>query len=119
MQYVQFAIALTKSTGFAQMMNQLLAELRKIEGVEDRPSPVAGGCALFYFGKEFAHFHNTNELDLRLTKAIIRKLGMQHPPDSLHHPTRSPNSAWIEVRFSLASDIPKLVELVKLAITKL
>ncbi len=101
-----------------ELKTQLLSELRKIEGVEDRPSPVSGGTALFYFDKEFAHFHDANELDLRLTKTVIRELGMQHPPNSRHHPSRSPNSAWIEVRFATASDLAKVVELVRLAVAK-
>ena len=79
---------------------KLLDELRKIDGVEDRPSPVSGGSALFYRGIPFAHFHNENELDLRLTKKVIKRLGLSHPTGSLHHPDRSPNSPWIEVRFN-------------------
>ena len=98
---------------------KLVDELRKIEGVEDRPSPVSGGSALFYHGKEFAHFHNENELDLRLTKKVIKALGMSHPPGSHHHPNRSPNSPWIEVRFNKSSDIENVSKLVKLAVAEL
>ncbi|HZS44622.1 MAG TPA: luciferase family protein [Blastocatellia bacterium] len=98
---------------------KLLEELRKIEGVEDRPSPVAGGSELVYFGKSFAHFHNENELDLRLTKKIIKRLNMSHPPDSNHHPNRSPNSAWIEVRFKNQDDIQELSNLVRRAVAEL
>ena len=102
-----------------QMKTQLLTELHKIPGVEDRPSPVAGGTSLFYLGKEFAHFHNAAELDIRLTKTAIHELGLAHPPGSIHHPTRSLNSAWIEVRFSTVEDVQRIVQLVKLAVTKL
>jgi hypothetical protein len=101
------------------LKSHLLSELRQIEGVEDRPSPVTGGSALFYLGKEFAHFHHDRELDLRLTKTVIRELGLEHPPGSVHHPTRSPNSAWIEVRFTVPADVQQVVELVKLAIAQL
>ena len=97
----------------------LIAELQKIAGVEDLPSPVSGGSALFYKGKSFAHFHNNNELDLRLTKKLIKRLGLSHPPGSLRHPARSPNSAWIEVRYSTASEIEQVVELVRLAVAEL
>jgi Family of unknown function (DUF5519) len=102
-----------------QPKNKLLTELHKIEGVEDRPSPVAGGSSLFYLGKEFAHFHAANELDLRLTKTVIRGLGLKHPSGSVHHPNRSPSSPWIEVRFDTADDVERVVGLVRLAITKL
>jgi hypothetical protein len=101
------------------LKTKLINELRKIDGVEDAPSPVAGGTALLYHGKEIAHFHNDNELDLRLTKKVIKSLGMSHPPGSLIHPNRSPNSPWIEVRFNDASDIKKVSELVRLAVAEL
>ena len=101
------------------LMAALLDELRKIEGVEDRPSPVSGGSALFYRGKSFAHFHDARELDLRLTKKVIQALGMSHPPGSRHHPGRTANSAWMEVRFKDTGDIEKVAELVRLAVAQL
>lgn len=66
----------------------LIAELTQISGFEARPSPVAGGTALFYRDKEFAHFHHDQELDLRLTRQGIKSLGLVHPPHSAQHPTR-------------------------------
>ena len=101
------------------LKTQLLSALAKIDGVEDRPSPVAGGSALFYFGKEFAHFHSDNELDLRLTKKVIRAQQLAHPSGSIQHPTRSPSSPWIEVRFTTSKDVARAVELVRLAIAQL
>ena len=98
---------------------ELLIELRKIEGVEDRPSPVSGGTALFYRGKSFAHFHDDRELDLRLTKRRIRELGLSHPPGSTRHSGRSPNSPWIEVRFADSGDIMRVKRLVEMAIAEL
>jgi hypothetical protein len=97
----------------------LLAELEKIEGLEARPSPVAGGTALLYLGREFAHFHDANELDLRLTKKNIQALGLSHPEGSVHHPGRSPNSPWIEIRLRKRSDIARVCGLVKMAIAAL
>ena len=102
-----------------ELKAQLLDTLTNIEGVEIKPSPVAGGTALFYFGKEFAHFHNDNELDLRLTKKVIQNEGLAHPSGSVHHPTRSPSSPWIELRFTTTKDIAQIVRLVKLAVTNL
>ena len=98
---------------------RLLDELRKIEGVEVVPSPTAGGTALLYLGKEFAHFHNDNELDLRLTKSVIQAERLTHPAGSIHHPTRSMSSPWIEVRFTSPEDIRPVVRLVGLAVAKL
>jgi len=101
------------------LKTRLVAELRKIEGVRDEPAPVSGGSALFYRGKPFGHFHNDNELDLRLTKKNIKALGLSHPQGSIHHPDRTANSAWIEVRYNTPADIEKVCRLVRLAVAEL
>ena len=98
------------------LKDRFIIEIEKIPGVENRPSPVAGGSALFYQGKEFAHFHHDNELDLKLTRKIILQEGLSQPKDSKVHPSRSANSPWIELRFSRISDIKAAARLVKLAI---
>jgi hypothetical protein len=103
----------------SQLKEKLLVELRKIDGVQDGPSPVSGGTALFYSGKEFAHFHDNNELDLRLTKKRIQALGLSRLSGSIHHPTRSPNSPWIEVRFKDEADVKSLEKLVRIAVCEL
>ena len=102
-----------------KLKTQILNELRNIEGFEDRLSPVAGGIALFYRGREFAHFHNDNELDLRLTKSVIAAEGLTHPSGSIHHPTRPLSSPWIEVRFNSSNDIAQVTKLLKLAVAEL
>ncbi|MDO6386561.1 luciferase family protein [Uliginosibacterium sp. 31-12] len=103
----------------ASLKNQLLALLASIEGFEAQPSQVAGGTALFFRGKEFAHFHNDQEIDLRLTRKIIKSLGLSHPSDSQLHPTRAASSQWIEVRFNTPAEVQRVAELVKLAIVQL
>ena len=100
----------------ANWKEKLTSELRKIEGVEDRPSPMAGGTALFFRGKEFAHFHTDTELDLRLTKQRIRELGLTHPTDSFQHPRRSASSHWIELRFESAREVAQVKRLVELLV---
>lgn len=98
---------------------RLVAEVQKIDGVEDRPSPVAGGSALFYRGKEFAHFHNDTELDLRLTKKLIKAEALQHPKDSVQHANRAAGSPWIELRFNSVKDVDEVARLVRLATSEL
>jgi hypothetical protein len=83
------------------------------------PSSLAGLIEFRYKGKSFAHFHNDNELDLRLTKNVIKAKGLSHPGDSIYHPNRSRNSAWIEIRFNDSSDLVRISDLVRLAVTKL
>ncbi|MGU9957524.1 MAG: luciferase family protein [Arenicellales bacterium WSBS_2016_MAG_OTU3] len=101
------------------LRNSLVSKLEKISGLENRPSPVIGGSALHYNGKEFAHFHNDNELDLRLTKSVIKNERLSHPSGSEHHPKRASGSAWIEVRFKNPKDVNEVARLVKLAIAQL
>lgn len=65
-----------KSRGLFQMSKlrqELIKKLERIPGLEDRPSKVAGGSAIFYNDKEIAHFHNDNEIDVRLTRKFIRR----------------------------------------------
>lgn len=45
------------------LKQDLLAALAELPGLEARPSPVAGGTALTFRGKEFAHFHHDTELE--------------------------------------------------------
>lgn len=79
----------------SKLKTMLVAELERIPGVECVPSSLAGLIEFRYKGKSFAHFHNDNELDLRLTKNVIKAKGLSHPGDSIYHPNRSRNSAWI------------------------
>jgi hypothetical protein len=101
------------------LKHDLLALLAPVEGFSPQPSKVAGGTALFYKGKEFAHFHHDNEIDLRLTRKVIKSLGLSHPERSEQHPTRSSGSQWIELRFHDAEAVHRVAELVKLAIAQL
>jgi hypothetical protein len=100
----------------SNLRKKLVEKLKAFEGLEDKPSKVAGGSAIFYNGKEIAHFHNDNEIDVRLTKKIIKREGLTHPTDSQIHHQRSANSEWIELRFSSAEHVDEVVRLFKLAL---
>lgn len=102
----------------SSLKHQLLSCLASIEGFEAQPSKVAGGTALFFRGKEFAHFHDDHEIDLRLTRKLIKSLGLSHPERSQRHPTRAPSSQWIEVRFRTPAEVQRVAELVKLAMAQ-
>lgn len=103
----------------ATLQQQLLADLAAIEGFEARPSQVAGGIALFFRGKEFAHFHHAHEIDLRLTRAVIRAQGLVQPERWPPHPTRAATSHWIALRFHTPAEARRVCELVRLAIAQL
>lgn len=99
--------------------DQLLALLASVDGLSPEPSPVAGGTALCFRGKEFAHFHSDEELDLRLTRKVIASLGLSHPPGSVHHPGRAASSPWIELRLESPGDVGRAAQLVELAVAQL
>lgn len=99
-----------------KLRKDLVKKLEKIPGLEDRPSIVAGGSAIFYHGKEVAHFHNDNEIDVRLTNKVIRREGLTHPSDSKIHHHRGPGSQWIEIRFRKSEHVDEVVRLFKLAL---
>jgi hypothetical protein len=104
----------------ADLRGELIDRLKKL-GVEHRPLPGRddGFASLCYGGKVFAHFHSDNELDVRLTKAVIDREGLIHPVGSIVHPNRTPKSHWIEVRFTAPAHLRRVVRLVKLAIEQI
>ena len=67
---------------------------------------------VFFGGKEFAHFHGDNILDLRLTPKVIREEGLSRTISAQVHPNRSENSRWICIEFNNAADIDVLLHLV-------
>ncbi len=78
-----------------------------------------GFASLFYRGKAFAHFHNDNELDIHLSRAVIAREGLTHPTGSTVHPNRSARSLWMEVRFTRTAELERVTRLVKLALEQI
>jgi hypothetical protein len=99
-----------------ELRRKLVKKLNRISGLEERPSKVSGGSAIFFNDREIAHFHHDGEIDVRLTKKVIRKEGLTHPSGSKIHHHRSPNSEWIEIRFKNLKDVNEAVRLFKLAL---
>jgi hypothetical protein len=54
-------LVLPRQPRHVSLKQALIAELNQISGFEARHSHVAGGTALFYRGKEFAHFHHDQD----------------------------------------------------------
>lgn len=99
----------------AKLKAELVRRLEDIPGVTHRvwPDRDDGFSTLHFHGKEIGHFHNFNEIDLRLGKTLIKSHGLLPYPDSAKHSNRSPNSQFIEIRFRKANDLNKVIELVK------
>jgi hypothetical protein len=91
-------------------------KLTQLPDVEDQPSKVAGGSAIFYRGKEVAHFHSDTLLDLRLGRDVIKKNKLVHP--NIGHVNRAQSSHWFEFEFKSKEDVERLVSLFKVAICK-
>ena len=104
----------------SKLRKSFVQELEKIPDVTEEISPDRkdGFSTLHYNQKEFAHFHNDNELDIRLSKKIISEQKLSHPPNSAKHPKRSGNSPWMEFKFIEDNDIENILRLVKLLLAK-
>jgi hypothetical protein len=102
------------------LRSSLVKKLREF-GVEERPWPGRddGFASLLYQGKEFAHFHTDNELDIRLGKDVIKQERLVRISDSTVHPDRAKGSPWFEFRISSAADVQEAIRLVRLAIAGL
>lgn len=98
------------------LKDKLVARLERIPGICHVPYPARddGFSGLVFQGREIGHFHDFNELDLRLGKTLIRQQGLAHPPDSHVHPGRRAGSSYIELRFHREQDLDGIVRLVAL-----
>lgn len=92
-----------------------MRRLLEIPGVSEKkwPERQDGFSTLHFDGREFAHFHGDDEIDIRLGKAMIASHGLTAPADSKQHPRRSSNSPWIEIRFSNKRELAEIVRLVR------
>jgi hypothetical protein len=102
------------------LRKQLMTRLAKL-GVEEQPVPGRddGFAGLSYRGKEFAHFHDDDELDLHLTRSVIAREGLVHPSNSRKHPKRSTMSHWIELPLKTVPDLDHVTRLIELAIANM
>ena len=72
-----------------------------------------GLMCVFYRGKDIAHFHDDNEIDLRLSQKFIKDENLIPLESSKYHPNRSIKSRWMEIRFHSEADVKNLLELIK------
>jgi hypothetical protein len=100
------------------LKDELVRRLEQIPGVTHVPHPdrTDGFSALRFGGDEIGHFHNFNELDLRLGAKRIKREGLKHRPDSVIHPKRAAGSPYIELRFLQRADLEEIVRLVQIAV---
>jgi len=101
----------------AELRKKLINELEKLSGIDVHLwKPDSDFMVIDYNGKEVAHFHGNNELDIRLSKAVVKRDGLTHAPNHVGHPNRKNGGAWLMARFTRESDLMEMVRLVKMAI---
>ena len=102
------------------LRSRLSSKLRDLS-VEERawPGRDDGFASLHYKGKEFAHFHDWTEVDIRLGKNTIKRERLVRSLHSKVHPDRPDSSPWYEMTLSSAADVEEAVRLIKIAIQEL
>lgn len=101
----------------AALRQKLINELEQISGVDVHPwKPDRDFMVIDYTGKEVAHFHGNNELDIRLSPKVVKRDGLTHAPDRVGHPNRKNGGTWLIVRFTRESHLAEMVRLIKMAI---
>lgn len=68
---------------------------------------------VFYRGKDFAHFHDHEEIDIRLSQKFIKWEGLRPLVDSPYHTKRSKNSRWMQFRFQTEQEVDELLLLIQ------
>lgn len=104
-------------------MSALKSELeRRLTSLDDVTLGYWKDSALLcvhYRGKEFAHFHGEDTLDIRLTTKFIRSEGLTRAASARLHPNRSANSRWICVEFKTQDDLDVMMRLAQVACAEL
>ena len=96
----------------------LINELEKIPGIDVHLwKPDRDFMVIDYKGKEVAHFHGNNELDVRLSPEVVRREGLSHALNRVGHLNRKNGGTWLIIRFTRESHLAEMLRLVKIAIT--
>ena len=96
------------------LRDSLAAAICKLSGVSQRASRYSDQPAFYIADREFAHFHDGNVIDIRLTRPVIRELINRGATDA-RLVVRS-TSDWAEFTFSHEGDLVRALELVEDAV---
>ena len=95
-----------------KLRNWLEEELRALPEVKVELWKNSDLMCVFYRGKEIAHFHDHEEIDVRLSLAFIKREEITPLQDSKYHPDRSKKSRWMRLRFQTNQETEKLLNLI-------
>ncbi len=102
----------------AKLRKILITELEKIPGIDVHLwTPERDFMVIDYKGKEVAHFHGNNEIDIRLSPEFVKREGLTHAPNRVGHPNRKNGGTWLIVRFTREGHLVEILRLVKVAIS--
>lgn len=96
------------------MRDRIAACLLSLAGVEQGPSRFGGGPAFHVGGREFAHLHTAEEIDLRVTRSRERAIRRRFSADE-RFAFRRTASDWLVVRVAREDDLALLDELARIA----
>ena|GEM_PF-1715680 len=68
---------------------------------------------VFYRGKDFAHFHDQEVIDIRLSQKFIKNEELNPLEDSKYHASRAKKSRWMLMRFKTEEDVANLLSLIE------
>ncbi len=97
----------------SEWRQNLEKRLGMLTDVEVRPWKDTDLICVYFRGKEFAHFQDHQEIDIRLSRQFIKKEGLTPLTDSPHHPDRVKLSRWMLFRFNSEQEVLDLVALVE------
>jgi len=101
----------------AALRKQLIQTLETLPGIHVHLwKPDYHLMVVSYRGKEVAHFHGNNELDIRLSKQVVKRDGLTHAPNHVGHPERKNGGRWLMARFTRQSHLEEMMRLIKMAI---
>jgi hypothetical protein len=93
------------------LRTQFEENLRKLPEVEVEIWKDSALMCVFFRGKEFAHFHDHEEIDVRLSQRFIKDEGLKPLENSRYHPKRSKKSRWMQFRFTTKKESEDLMRL--------
>jgi hypothetical protein len=95
-----------------KLRTQFEKELRAMPEIKVELWKDSDLMCVFYRDKEFAHFHDHEEIDIRLSQRFIKKEALSPLKDSKYHLKRSKKSRWMQFRFTTKKEVEELLSLV-------
>jgi hypothetical protein len=97
------------------LFEDFMARGARLRGMTVRQSKFRGHSTALWLGsREIAHCHN-GQADIRLTREVVRKLGIELRSDARIDLRRS-GSDWILVRLRRQADVDRALELLRRAV---